>query len=404
MRSESTAPERNTASADAGPGLPRPVALLFAATCGLAVANVYCAQPLLDSIARSFEVPRSTIGIVVTLTQLGYALGLLFIVPLGDLLDRRRLIVGQMLLSAIALSVVSAAATIEILLAGLILVGLMAVVVQILVAFAATLALPAERGQAVGTVTSGVVLGILLARFISGALADLGGWRSVYATSAILMLLMAGVLYRILPGHPKPAAPPTYAQLLCSVYALFASERILRVRAGLALLIFAAFSVLWTAMVLPLSAPPWALSHAQIGLFGLAGVAGAAAASRAGQWADRGHAQRTTGAALAILLLSWLPTAYLGHSLWALAFGIVALDLAVQAVHVTNQSLIFAARPDMHSRLVSAYMVFYSIGSAAGAIASTAIYALAGWIGVCVLGASISALALLFCYFTRQWH
>ncbi|NAT60094.1 MFS transporter, partial [Pseudomonas syringae pv. actinidifoliorum] len=170
----------------------------------------------------------------------------------------------------------------------------------------------------------------------------------------------------------------------------------LRVRGTFALLIFAAFSVLWTSMVLPLSAPPLSLSHTQIGLFGLAGVAGALAAARAGRLADQGLGNRTTGVALALLTLSWLPTAFVEHSLLAMVVGVVLLDFAVQAVHVTNQSLIFAARPDAQSRLVGAYMCFYSAGSGLGAIAATYTYAHFGWVAVCSLGAAISAVALLY--------
>ncbi|MCY1367270.1 Major Facilitator Superfamily protein [compost metagenome] len=180
------------------------------------------------------------------------------------------------------------------------------------------------------------------------------------------------------------------------------TEPVLRIRGLLALLIFAAFSVLWTSMVLPLSAPPLSLSHTVIGLFGLAGVAGALAARRSGRWADQGLGQRVTGISLAILTLSWLPIAFAQSSLIALVCGVVLLDFAVQAVHVTNQSLIFAARPDAHSRMVGAYMCFYSVGSALGAAAATQVYALWGWIAVSLLGASISVTALVLWLFTFQ--
>ncbi|UST66228.1 MFS transporter [Pseudomonas moraviensis] len=369
---------------------------LFAITCAMAVANVYFAQPLLESMAASFSVSPGTIGIVVTATQAGYAVGLLFIVPLGDLLNRKKLILTQMLLSAVALCAVGLAQDWGMLLGAMVLVGLMAVVVQVVVAYAATLASPEQRGEAVGTVTSGVVLGILLARFVSGAVADLAGWRGVYFVSAALMVAMALVLFRTMPASAKPPAQGSYWKLLGSVFELYLTERTLRVRGTFALLIFAAFSVLWTSMVLPLSAPPLSLSHTQIGLFGLAGVAGALAAARAGRLADQGLGNRTTGVALALLTLSWLPTAFVESSLLAMVVGVVLLDFAVQAVHVTNQSLIFAARPDAQSRLVGAYMCFYSVGSGLGAIAATYTYAHFGWVAVCLLGAGISVVALLY--------
>ncbi|MGE8154507.1 MFS transporter [Pseudomonas vancouverensis] len=375
---------------------------LFSVTCGLAVANVYFAQPLLDSIARSLDVAPAMIGVVVTATQVGYAAGLLFIVPLGDLLNRKGLVLTQMLLSALALATVGVATQWSVLLAAMIAVGLLAVVVQVLVAYTAVLATPSQRGRAVGTVTSGVVLGILLARLTSGLIADLAGWRAVYFLSAGLMLALALVFYKALPTTVARRDHATYPTLLGSLFRLFLTEPLLRVRGLLALLIFAAFSVLWTAMVLPLSAPPLSLSHTAIGLFGLAGVAGALAARRAGVWADRGLGQKVTGLSLAILLLSWLPIAFAESSLIALACGVVLLDFAVQAVHVTNQSLIFAARPDAQSRMVGAYMCFYSVGSALGALAATQVYAQWGWLAVSLLGALISAVALLLWWLTLR--
>jgi predicted MFS family arabinose efflux permease len=382
--------------------LSRSVILLFAVTCGLSVANIYYAQPLLDALAGDFAINPASIGIVVTVTQIGYALGLLFIVPLGDLLDRRRLIVTQAVASALALAVVGFAPTAAVLLAGMVVVGLLAVAVQVLVAFAASLAAPAERGKIVGTVTSGVVLGILLARFVAGLLADLGGWRSVYLASAVMTLLMAILLFRVLPRHQTGRAATSYPQLLRSTVMLVIEEPILRVRAVIAMLIFGTFSVFWTSMVFPLSAPPFSLSRTEIGLFGLAGVAGALTAGRAGHLADRGWDQWTTGISLALMLAAWIPIAMTGISLWALVAGVVILDLAVQAVHVTNQSMILAVRPDAGSRLIGGYMVFYSIGSASGSIASTIVYAWAGWLGVCILGAAISSVALLFWTATRH--
>lgn len=381
----------------AGGALSPAVVLLFAVACGLSVANIYFAQPLLDTMARDLGIAPAAIGLVVTLTQIGYAVGLILIVPLGDLVDRRRLIVGQTVLSAIALAIVGLATNPVVVLAGMVLVGLLAVVIQVMVAFAATLATPAERGRTIGTVTSGVVSGILLARFVSGALADIGGWRAVYLTSAVLTLVLAGLLARVLPRHQsRPMAGSSYAKLLRSTVTLFVQEPVLRERAVFAALIFASFSVFWTSIVLPLAAPPLSLSHTTIGMLGIAGVAGALAARNSGRLADRGWGQRTTGLSLLLMLAGWVPIACLHSSLWLVLTGVVMIDFAVQAIHVTNQSLIVAARPDAASRLVGGYMVFYSIGSGLGAIASTVVYATAGWLGVCMLGAAISAVALLF--------
>lgn len=390
-------------TAESGNRMPltRYVTLLFAIACGMSVANIYFAQPLLDELSNEFNMDYSIIGILITVTQIFYALGLLLLVPLGDLLNQRRLIIAQMAISMAALVIVGTASSDTMLFAGLALVGLLAVVTQTIVAFVATIAAPAERGRAVGMVTSGIVIGILLARTISGVLKDLAGWRSVYLVSAALMLLMVYALYKVLPNVERKVKTLPYSQLLKSVLMLFLQERLLRIRAVLAMLIFTAFSILWTPLVLPLSAPPLSLSHSAIGAFGLVGVVGALAAAKAGKLADRGYGQRTTGIALSLLLLSWLPISYTEQSLFALVIGIILLDLAVQAVHVTNQSMIFILRPQARSRMVAGYMIFYSIGSAAGSIASTHIYAQYGWHGVCLLGASVSAVALIFWVMTK---
>jgi predicted MFS family arabinose efflux permease len=395
------APSASTA-AKAGPALSRGAALLFSVACGLAVANVYYAQPLLDIMGDEFGISHATVGLVVTVTQIGYGLGLLLVAPLGDLLDRRRLIVGQSLLSAVALLIVALAPTGAILLAGMAAVGLLAVVTQVLVAYAATLADPSERGRVVGVVTSGIIIGILLARTVSGTLSDIFGWRSVYIASAVATLIIASLLFKALPAQGCPRAHIPYLRLIGSVFTLFVEEPVWRIRAILALLIFSAITMLWTPIVLPLSAAPFSLSHTEIGLFGLAGAMGAVGAARAGRLADRGHAQRTTGIALLIMLLSWLPIALLAYSLWGLIIGVVAIDFGLQSAHVANQSLIYRVRPEAQSRLTAGYMVCYSIGCATGSIASTFVYAWAGWIGVCLAGATISAIALAFWALTRR--
>ena len=384
--------EEGTA-ANAAPLSPR-ILFLFSLTCALAVANVYSAQPLLASMAESLNVLPGSMGAVITATQTGYAVGLIFLVPLGDRVNRKTLVIVQLMLSVLALTAAALAANFTMLLGAMLLVGLMAVVAQLMVAWAATLAAPELRGKVVGSVTSGIVLGILFARFVSGAIADLAGWRAVYLTAACLLLLISLTLARVMPATTTATARMSYLSLLLSVFRLFITEPQLRKRGILALLIFAAFSILWTSMVMPLSA--MSLSHTQTGMFGLAGVAGALAASRGGLWADRGIGQRATGLALALLTLSWLPVGLLEIALGWLVLGIIMLDFAVQTVHVINQSLIIAARPDAASRLVGAYMCFYSLGSALGAIAATQLYALWGWHAVCYAGALVSACAFLF--------
>ncbi len=387
----------STARQAAPPTLPRSTVLLFACASGMSVANVYYAQPLLDAVAGEFAIPQAAVGAVVTATQVGCALALVLLVPLGDLLERRRLMLVQALLLAAVLAFAGLAWSPAALLLSMLLTGALGTAMtQGLIAYAASAASGHERGRVVGAAQGGVFLGLLLARVLAGAIGDIGGWRGVYVCAAAAMLVLALLLGAKLPRLAPPPRRMPYLRLIGSTFLLLRQDRVLQVRGVLALLMFAAFNIFWSAMVLPLSAAPHLLSHTAIGAFGLVGAAGALAAARAGRWADQGYGQATTFGALLLLLLAWLPLSWLDNSLWALCIGILLLDLGGQAIHVTNQGMIFRSHPDQHSRMVAAYMLFYAVGSGAGAIATTAMYAAAGWAGVCLLGAGVSALALAF--------
>ncbi|WP_315291658.1 MFS transporter, partial [Pseudomonas oleovorans] len=312
--------------------MPRAMVMLFACASGLSVANVYYAQPLLDALAAEFSISQAAVGGVITATQVGCGLALLLLVPLGDRMDRRRLMLLQLGALVLALIGVAIAATPVTLLAGMLAVGLLGTAMtQGLIAYAATAAAPEERGRIVGTTQGGVVIGLLLARVLAGFIADLGGWRMVYFTSATVMAALAYMLWRTLPEQRPTGRLLSYPQLLLSMVSLLSTERVLQIRGMLALLMFAVFNIFWSALVLPLSEPPYSFSHMIIGAFGLVGVVGALAATRAGYWADRGLGQWTTGLALLLLLASWLPLWFTMVSLWALVLGIIILDLAGQA-------------------------------------------------------------------------
>lgn len=382
--------------------MPRSLVWLFALASGLSVANVYYAQPLLDALARDFAISDAAIGGVIAATQIGCAMALLLLVPLGDRVNRRRLIATQVFLLIAALTAVSLASTSVMLLGGMLAVGLLGTAMtQGLIAYAASAASPHEQGRVVGAAQSGVFIGLLLARVFSGGVSDLFGWRGVYIFAALLMLGIALPLWRRLPVLAVASTPLSYPRLLASMLTLLRQEKVLQVRGVLALLMFAAFNIFWSALVLPLSAPPFGFSHTEIGALGLVGAIGALAAGRAGKWADRGYGQRTSAVALVMLLVAWWPLSLMAWSPAALLAGIVLLDLGGQALHVTNQSMIFRTRPEAHSRLVGLYMLFYALGSGLGAVSTTAVYARAGWQGVCLLGASVSLLALLFWLMTR---
>ncbi|TVS75641.1 MFS transporter [Escherichia coli] len=368
--------------------------VLMSIATGLAVASNYYAQPLLDTIARNFSLSASSAGFIVTAAQLGYAAGLLFLVPLGDMFERRRLIVSMTLLAAGGMLITASSQSLAMMILGTALTGLFSVVAQILVPLAATLASPDKRGKVVGTIMSGLLLGILLARTVAGLLANLGGWRTVFWVASVLMALMALALWRGLP-QMKSETHLNYPQLLGSVFSMFISDKILRTRALLGCLTFANFSILWTSMAFLLAAPPFNYSDGVIGLFGLAGAAGALGARPAGGFADKGKSHHTTTFGLLLLLLSWLAI-WFGHtSVLALIIGILVLDLTVQGVHITNQTVIYRIHPDARNRLTAGYMTSYFIGGAAGSLISASASQHGSWAGVCLAGATIALVNLL---------
>lgn len=375
-------------------GLSPALIVLMSVATGLAVASNYYAQPLLDTIAHHFSLSASSAGFIVTAAQLGYAAGLLFLVPLGDMFERRMLIVSMTLLAAGGMLITASSQSLSMMILGTALTGLFSVVAQILVPLAATLATPDTRGKVVGTIMSGLLLGILLARTVAGLLANLGGWRTVFWVASALMALMAVALWRGLPKL-KSDTHLNYPQLLGSVFSLFIHDKLLRTRALLGCLTFANFSILWTSMAFLLAAPPFSYSEGMIGLFGLAGAAGALGARPAGGFADKGKSHLTTTVGLLLLLLSWLAI-WLGHtSVLALIIGILILDLTVQGVHITNQTVIYRLHPDARNRLTAGYMTSYFIGGAAGSLISASAWQHAGWAGVCLAGVTVALLNLL---------
>lgn len=377
--------------------IPRSLLVLLAVAAGASVANVYYAQPLLDQLARAFALDRAVAGAVVSATQAGSVLALLGLLPLADRGDRRRLLRLQLVALVLVLLWLAAAGTAAWLLSGMLLAGLLGTsLTQGLIAYTATLAPPEQRGRVVGTVQGGVFIGLLLARVLSGAVASALGWRAVYLLSAMVMVALAVLLWQRLPAVPVPVVPPRWRELLDSMLGMLRNDRTLRERGPLALLLFAGLNVFWAAVPLPLSAPPLHWSTAAIGALGLAGVVGALLAARVGHWMDRGFAHRVSIGALALMLIAWWPLLGLPRSLALLLLGVVVLDLGGQALHVANQALLLRAPAEQHGRLVALYMLFYAVGSGAGAAAGTWMQARHGWPAVCLLGAGIALLALLW--------
>jgi predicted MFS family arabinose efflux permease len=374
-----------TAVAASGAGrLSRGLVLVMAVSTGLAVANNYYAQPLLPLIGRDLHMGAGLSGLIVTVTQSGYALGLFFLLPLGDLVERRRLVVVLSLATATGLVWLGDAGSAAFLLPAALVVGICTVLAQVLVPFAASLAGEHERGRVVGLVMSGLLIGILLARTLAGLLAETGTWRVVYFAAAGAMVVEAAVLHWALPTwHERPGL--RYRTLLGSVVALVGQERLLRRRALYGFFSFGTFSVLWTSMAF-LLAHRYHYSSGVIGLFGLAGAAGAMTATVAGRLSDGGRASPNTYAATTILVLPWLALWAGSSSVAALIAGVVLLDIGAQGLHITNQSEIYRLRPEARSRLTAAYMVIYFIGGAIGSAVSALLYGHLGWDGVCLAG------------------
>lgn len=402
-------PEVNTTSGDPGRtgghattaaakrGEPRyittPLLTLMAVACGVIVADIYYSQPLLPELARDLRISDATAGLAVTATQLGFATGLLFLVPLGDLVARRRLTVLLLTISAFALAAVSLAPGPTVLLAALAVVGLTSCAVNVLVPFAAALAPPERRGRVVGTVMTGLLLGVLLSRTVSGQLAELAGWRTVYRVAAVAIVLLAVVLHRKLPDLP-PADQSRYPELLRSIGGLLRTTPLLRRRIAYGALGFASFSLLWTAIPFLLAGPPYHYSTSVIGLFGLVGAAGVLCTQVAGRLLDRGWVRQGTLLFVALITGSWAVLAAEAH-LVPLLIGIVLLDLGVQGLHVLNQARIYSIGARVHSRVTTAYMVGYFAGGTFGSGLAIVVYQHGGWGGVCLSGVVLGAVSIV---------
>ena len=375
-------------------GIQRRLVLLLAVTAGVAVASNYYAQPLLATIAHHLNVSRRATSLLVTASQIGYALGLAAVVPLGDLLERRRLITGLLSVSAIGLLAAAFSPNLAVLAVASLVVGVTSVVAQIAVPFSASLAAEHERGLVVGTVMSGLLIGMLSARTFAGFVADFLGWRAIYVLAALLVFGLVCVLRRELP-ESRENDVSSYAQLMKTVWHLMRTERVLQYRSIYGACVFAAFSAFWTTAAFLLSGPPYQYTAKIIGLFGLVAISGVIASPVAGRLADRGWARFQTAAFLLCTLVSWLPIALGAHHLAWLVFGIILMDFGVHGTQITNQSEIYRLIPGARSRLTTAYMTTYFIGGAVGSQAGAMMYERFGWNGVCWTGAGFVAVALI---------
>ncbi|MBF4616290.1 MFS transporter [Curtobacterium sp. VKM Ac-1376] len=363
--------------------------LLFAVAGGAAVGNLYWSQPLLDDIASSLGTSASLAGLLVTLTQVGYALGILLVVPLGDVLDRRRLIPWVLVASAVALLFASIAPTFATLLVALALVGLTTVAGQLLIPLAGDLADPAQRGRVVGTIASGVLTGILVSRTISGLVADAFGWRAIYVLAAAVAVVLAVLLRRAIPELEARGKVP-YPQLILSVFRAVRTHRTVQVTLVISSSVFAVFTMFWTALTFLLSSAPYDFSSSSIGLVGLVGLAGAVAAQRVGRLHDRGLSVPVTGGAIVLLLVSLVVAGIGAQSIVVVLLAVLLLDVAVQAANVLNQTRLFSVDPAARSRLNTAFVTSNFIGGAIGSALASVLWNTGGWTAV-TIGAAVLA-------------
>jgi predicted MFS family arabinose efflux permease len=373
----------------------RGIVLLLAVASACAVANLYYAQPLLASLGRAFHVPGNGTGIFVTLTQVGYACGLFFLVPIGDRVDRRRLILAFFGVESLALVVAAMSTGAAMFAAASAAIGVLSVSAQIIVPYAAHMAPDQRRGRTVGTVMSGLLLGILCARTLSGFVSHTMGWRAVFLIGAVLMVALAALMWRLLPPQPASAPSGSYVRLLASVAGLFGTQQVLRRRALYGACVFASFSVFWTGATFLLAGEPYHYSDAVIGLFGLCGVAGALSASFAGRLSDRGLTMAGTGSFLFLAMASFALSAWGSWQLAGVILGTIVLDLGVQGTQILNQSQIYQLGSAERSRLTAAYMTPYFLGGAAGSATSMLAYRAGGWTAVCAAGAAFAGIGFL---------
>ncbi len=362
--------------------------ILMAVTCGLVVANIYYNQPLLVEIGHTFNVSDSTVSLLATMTQVGYTIGLLFAVPLGDKVERKRLVLIMLAIAFLSMLVSALAPSFEVLVVAGLFTGIFSAVPQVLLPMTAQLAGDHERGKVVGRVMSGLLIGILLSRTISGYVGAHFGWRIMFGAGAGIMVILSLALLRYLP-HSQPTYQGSYASLMRSLVTLARTLRPLQKSALTGCFMFAAFSVFWTTLVFFLEGAPYHYGSDMVGLFGLIGACGALAAPLAGKSADKRGPQFTLRLGIFASMFSYILLGAGGTYLWVLIIGVIILDIGMQTTHISNQSRIFSLIPEARSRINTVYMTSAFIGGSLGSVAGSLAWAHGGWIYV-------SAVALVF--------
>jgi len=367
--------------------------VLMSIACAASAANLYYSQPLLEQISRFFDVSSSIIGITAMLIQIGYAIGLIFLVPLGDIKERRLLIMIMLFCSAIALLSISISFNIWWLLLSSLIVGLTSITPMLIVPLAAHIAKPAERGKVIGSVMSGLLIGILLSRVFSGIIGSILGWQIVYRIAAGMMVLLILVFKLWLPKS-VPDSSMSYKELLKSLIGLLKNQPVLMEASLIGAMMFGTFSIFWTSLSFLLKSPAYNLGAQASGMFGLVGIVGVLAASMVGRIADKRSPRFTLTIAIIISLLSYICFLIFGYQMWGLIIGVILLDLGIQSAQISNQARINTLDATARSRINAVYMTFYFCGGALGSWLGTFFWGISGWIGVCSIGIIFQIIAV----------
>lgn len=382
-------------------GISLGLTLLFAVAGGIAIGNLYLTQPLLTVIVNDIGAPTGTAGLFVTITQIGYALGIVLIVPLGDCLNRRRLVPAAMVLSAVALALASQVQSFLFLLASLGAVGVFTTAGQLITPLTADLALPEQRGRAVATVVSGMLSGILLSRVLSGFIGDIFGWRAVLLLAAIIAAAMAVLLWLRIPEEDNRSRM-AYGDLFSSIVRIVRSHTAVRATLVIGTCVFAVFSMFWTGLTFLLSEAPFNYSLSQIGLVGIAGLAGAVAAKNAGRLHDTGLSYPAQGICLAVTLASLAVAGIGAHSILAVLATAVFLDGAIQSINVLNQLRLMSVAPSSRSSINAAFVTCNFAGGAVGSAFAGFLWPVVGWTGIMIAAAMLVLVALFAWTWSRR--
>jgi predicted MFS family arabinose efflux permease len=352
--------------------------LFMAAATGLIVANLYYCQPLIILIAKEFNIPNADAGTITYLTQAGYAIGLFLMVPLGDKIERKSQIMYTTFASVIALIIAATAQSYFVLEIASLLIGITSIVPQLILPLAASLSAPEERGKVVGTIMSGLLVGILLSRTLSGFIGDVLGWRAMFWIASGLCLVLFFIIKKQFP-YNKPVFNGSYKQLIGSLFTLIKEQPLLREATLINVFSFAQFGAFWTTMVLLLSEEPFNFTSTTIGLFGIIGASGALAAPLVGKLSDKGSSRIAVGYGLMLIAFSFMIFYFSGLSVIGIIFGIIFIDIGLQGVHISNQTRVYSILPDARNRMNTVFMSFSFLGTAAGSAFGLFLWRFGGW-------------------------